>query len=172
MRRFKSIVKSRLFTPLSFFSDVKEIVGDSPVDVVHLSPAVRGPSLNHPDAWKTTGGKCACAMEKNSIRKGVFSDVLWNGGNDYMDAMELGLVSERDKFETNLSKLTYKKPMIVITQVCREGRMLGEYINFLRDEKSIGCMITNRKKEGLAGFHFTGELETQRGIEIDHLDMF
>ena len=147
------------------FSDVKEIVGNFPVDVVFLSMGVSLPTFGDPEA---TIGKCLHGMKNNDIKPGNFANVLWNRGTCYYDALEDGLTREKLEFEVSLKEPTYERPLIVITERFIEGEMLGSYIAYLRN-KGLGRFPHNKRK-GIPAFSFIGRDNSNWNEVLDTLD--
>ncbi len=151
------------------FSDVKKLIGNSAIDLAHLSPAVVSPFFNQ-DGLKVNVGKCICALKKNKVNIGSFSKVLWQRGQNYSDAVEDGLTKGGDEpFATSLNAPTYNRPILVINNSFDEGVMLGEYINFL-SERGIGIIFW--KHRGIPGFCFVGKQHNDYKYRLDVLDFF
>jgi hypothetical protein len=135
------------------FSDIKEVIKETKLDVVYLSNSCRPIYLG--DDSKVNIGKCVCAIKRNKIDIGNFSRVLWNNGMDYLNAVIDKLIEPADNnFTISLKEPTYTRPILVISDYCDEGRMLGEYIGFLNDKKGIGKYSQREPK--IFGFSFIG----------------
>lgn len=162
--------RSHRKTSSFLFSDVKEIVGNFPLDVVFLSLGVSMPNpFGNPQG---TIRKCLQGMKNNDIMPGNFANVSWNRGMCYYDALEDGLTGEKSEFEISLKEPTYDRPVLVITERYDEGRMLGSYIGFLH-KKGIGAYASWEKQKGIPGFSFIAK-DWSCGFPpvTDSLDMF
>ena len=139
------------------FSDIKALVGETPVDVVYLSPKVFQPSPFDPEDWKWFNlAKCACGMIKNGITIGNFSPMLWASGEDYMEAQSRGIVKEANEaFEAVDTAPTYDRPILAVSAREIDRKMLNAFKTFSRS-RGVGSLFSSPSKESIPGFSFVG----------------
>ena len=162
------------------FSDIKEIVSDTPIDIVYLSPSVVSGvprSIFYIETLKVNLGKCLCGLKNNNLTPGNFSRAYWQKGMDYFDACEDGLTEwQEEPFAITLDQPTYKRPILVISNILEEGVMLGRYHNYLH-ERGIGafCSYSKRKPPKIPGFNFISKNFNTKdaiGYILDSLSFF
>lgn len=166
------------------FADIKTILDDGPIDMVYLTPAAfpSMPSLSSPGQIITLQpgnieeiiGKCICGLRNNGIEMGNFANVLWQGGWDWEEAAERGLVEYGDvRFKAYLNEPTYQRPILVITHSNESETMINRYNLFL-GQKGIGVFASTRTPR-IPGFNFMGENHRRAdgiGYVLDHLSFF
>ncbi len=141
------------------FSDLTDIIGNTPVDVVYLAPGIASrtsTSSLYPETWETHLGKCINGLNNNHILPGNFSSVLWNGGMAQLEAVEDGTVSDHaSEFTAHLAEPTYDRPIIVVSAIREYGSMVGSYHLFL-GQKGVG-LIHNHQQNRIPCFDFVGK---------------